>query len=127
MSAASDSYDRRKRFRRQRLQRALVTCNDSTYVGYTYWRVPTKEELIGIVKYSNGYVVEGDSHCSDRGSFTSPMVHLNFFPNFPNDWIWSSSSVEASSERATTIFCVSGFANPITKRDGLGALCVRDE
>ncbi len=50
--------------------------------GFTNWRLPTKEELSGIV---------------DRTVATSPKVDVNWFPNTQSSYYWTSSPYVGSS------------------------------
>ena len=64
--------------------------NTSALCGYTDWRMPTKEELQGILASSG-----------------SPRIDTTWFPNTPATWYWSSSPLVGYSGYA----CFVAFAN----------------
>lgn len=55
-------------------QQALKYCEDSTYAGYSDWRLPNKNELASLL---------------DPGKSSAPYSN---FPDMPSDWFWSSST-----------------------------------
>ena len=62
-------------------QEALKYCDDSTYAGYSDWRLPNKNELVSLLNPGK-----------------SEIPYSNF-PDMPSDRFWSSST------------CVSNVAN----------------
>ena len=64
------------------------------YAGYQDWRVPTKEELQTLVYCSSGQPkIWNDTGDLCGGNYGSPTLNQSAFPNTPNRWYWSSSSV----------------------------------
>jgi len=64
------------------------------YAGYQDWRVPTKEELLALVYCSSGQPKTwNDTGALCGGNYGSPTLNQSAFPNTPNRWYWSSSSV----------------------------------
>ncbi len=64
------------------------------YASYRDWRVPTKEELQTLVYCSSGQPKTwNDTGALCGGNYGSPTLNQSAFPNTPNRWYWSSSSV----------------------------------
>ena len=56
---------------------ALKYCEDSTYAGYSDWRLPNKNELASLINYEK------------------PEAPYSYFPDMPNNasnYFWSSTS-----------------------------------
>jgi hypothetical protein len=83
----------------------LEKCNTNAFIeavnteklcGKDTWRLPTKEELEGLVFCSDeksttlGANVQGYI-CT--GKPTAPTIDTNYFPNASNDWFWTSNTV----------------------------------
>lgn len=74
---------------------AAATLNrQGGYAGHRDWRVPTKEELLTLVYCSSGQPKTwNDTGALCGGNYGSPTLNQSAFPNTPNRWYWSSSSV----------------------------------
>ena len=101
-------------------------CDSSTYQGYTDWRVPTKNELRGLLLCSNGYntVESGEDCATGDGTFTRPTI-ASIFSGFPSTAVMSSTSAMST----TSSFYVDFFAGSTSignKTFARAALCVRD-
>ncbi len=78
--------------------------NTQGLCGATDWRLPTRDELIGLVYCSDGEynkLTEESLNSNDYGyicksnesnlTTTSPTINTTYFPNTQNNWFWSSS------------------------------------
>jgi hypothetical protein len=61
--------------------------NATALCGYTDWRMPTKEELLGLVTGS-----------------TAPTIDATFFPNTPSSYFWSGSPYASNSYYEWCVF-----------------------
>ena len=107
---------------------AWDTCNTSEFAGHTDWRVPTKEELKGLISCSNGHVVDGDypARCSDDdGDFTTPAIDTTLFSNFPNTYFWTSASYVDNSFYAWSVGFNYGTIYGRSKDLSRSVVCVR--
>ncbi len=102
-------------------------CDTSNSAGHTDWRVPTIQELRGLILCSNGHVVDGDypAQCSDgSGDFTTPALDTSLFPN-ASSWYWSSASYVGSSGFAWNVTFNNGTTGNGSKSSTGSVLCVR--
>ena len=68
--------------------------NAEQLCGYNDWRVPTVEELQGIVDYSRA----------------GPAIDTGYFPNTPSSFFWSSSLYAGFSSGAWSVYFGYGYA-----------------
>jgi hypothetical protein len=107
---------------------AWDTCNTLEFAGHTDWRVPTKEELGGLISCSNGHVVDGDypARCSDGdGDFTTPAIDTSLFSNFSSTWFWTSASYADNSLGAWHVYFFDGNVYGYLKDTSRSVVCVR--
>ena len=82
--------------------------NTSALCGYTDWRLPTKEELQGILASSG-----------------SPRIDTAWFPNTQADWYWSSSPNVGYSNYAWGLYFNNGVVNHGTRVSSYAVRLVR--
>ena len=88
-------------------QQALKYCEDSTYAGYSDWRLPNKNELFSLMNYE-----KSDSPYS-------------YFPDTPIGWFWSSSTNVCYTNGAWIMDVIDGIMHDSVK-DGYNSVrCVR--
>ena len=87
-------------------QQALKYCEDSTYAGYTDWRLPNKNELITLIN-EDKYDPASD------------------FPNMPTNKAFWSSSNYMSSASAWVIFSSAGWLGTYNTQNKHDVICVR--
>ena len=94
------------------------------------WRLPTRDELQGLVycsdgKYNKlteealnskgyGYVCASNENSSTT---TSPTINATYFPNTKSSWFWSSSPFAGSSDYAWYVFFGYGYSSYNGKND----------
>ena len=88
-------------------QQALKYCEDSTYAGYSDWRLPNKNELASLVNYEKS----GEPY--------------SYFPDMPSDWFWSSSTVVLNTSYAWRVHFSYGYVNDYDKTNYSYVRCVR--
>ena len=90
-------------------QQALKYCEDSTYAGYSDWRLPNKNELASLL---------------DPGKSGAPYSN---FPDMPSNYFWSSSTfVYNTTENAWYVyFNYGGVSNGGKTNNGHDVRCVR--
>ena len=87
-------------------QQALDYCEDSTYAGYTDWRMPNINELMSVVNY-------------DKYNTASDL------PSLRGSWVWSSTTTNTSSY-AYILDSPAGSLTTLTKTHSSGYVsCVR--
>jgi hypothetical protein len=67
--------------------------NTQGLCGAKDWRLPTNEELRGLVMCSDGKYndLQLDIICSTNWGITQPTIKTTYFPNTKSGWFWSSS------------------------------------
>ena len=68
--------------------------NSEQLCGYNDWRVPTQQELQGLVHYGR----------------TNPSIDTAYFPNTPASYFWSASPLGYSADGAWNVFFGNGYA-----------------
>ena len=77
--------------------------------GYTDWRVPTRDELIGIVDLTRH----------------SPAINPDCFPNTPSEAFWSSSQYAYGSDDAWNVNFSNGSSDGSYINNSVRVRCVR--
>ena len=88
-------------------QQALKYCEDSTYAGYSDWRLPNKNELSSLINYEKS---------------GSPY---SYFPDMPSNWFWSSSTFVGNTNLAWRVNFNNGYVNYSNKTYNINVRCVR--
>ncbi len=65
--------------------------NKQGLCGAKDWRMPTRDELQGLVYCSDGKYDSDDGECTNYNSVTRPTINTTYFPNTESNWFWSSS------------------------------------
>jgi hypothetical protein len=102
--------------------------NTKSLCGKNDWRLPTNEELKGLVVCSDGKynrLAEGESGyiCSSNGApnynltTTSPTINTTYFPNTQENWFWSSSPNANYSNDAWVVYFGRGGSGYGNKND----------
>jgi hypothetical protein len=73
--------------------------NTKGLCGKNDWRMPTVDELMTLVKCSDGKY-DTDGSCTYYESVSTPTINSTYFPNTVSDWYWSSSPLAFSSSYA---------------------------
>lgn len=102
-------------------------CNSAMIAGYSDWRVPTRNELRGLVLCSNGYsTVEAGSACNaGEGDYLSPTIDSSFFRGFPATSIATATSYSTSTASYYVDFS-GGETDTGPKTAERAVLCVRE-
>jgi len=88
---------------------ALKYCEDSTYAGFTDWRVPNKNELLSLVNYEKS------------------EAPYSYFPDMPNNHFMSSSTRLDHTYYAMLVDFNYGALDGIEKPIRSNVMCVRSE
>jgi hypothetical protein len=95
--------------------------------GANDWRMPTNEELRGLVFCSDGTKTLGKEEfgyiCT--GSPTNPTINTTYFPNTKSDYFWSSSPYASGSAGAWLVDFSVGFDSWNFKNEGYSVRLVR--
>ncbi|MBO4696403.1 MAG: DUF1566 domain-containing protein, partial [Lachnospiraceae bacterium] len=90
-------------------QDALSYCEDSTYAGYSDWRLPNKNELLSLFNYEKS------------------EVPYSYFPDMPSNYFWSSTTYAGNRYSAWLVDFVESSVS--TNKSGSyhnNARCVRE-
>ena len=99
----------------------VTAVNNQSLCGATDWRLPTNEELKGLVYCSDGKTTtlgkdEYGYICT--GSPTAPTINTTYFPNTPTSyWFWSSSPSALNSGSAWIVSFGYGYSSSSYKYD----------
>ena len=89
-------------------KQALKYCEDSTYAGYSDWRLPNKNELSSLINYEKS------------------GAPYSYFPDMPSKWFWSSSTVVYKTNRAWLVHFYYGGVSYDLKDANQNVRCVRN-
>jgi hypothetical protein len=67
------------------------------------WRMPTKDELMTLVKCSDDKY-DTDGSCINYTSVSTPTINSTYFPNTVSNWYWSSSPYADFSSYAWYVY-----------------------
>ena len=81
-------------------QQALKYCEDSTYAGYSDWRLPNKNELASLLNHDKSGAPYSD------------------FPDMPSRYFWSSSTFDAYANLAWDVSFRLGDVDDNSNNDG---------
>jgi hypothetical protein len=84
--------------------------NTQELCGKKDWRMPTKDELMKLVKCSDGKY-DTDGACTNYTSVTRPTINTTYFPNTLSDWYWSSSPSADYSSNAWYVGFDAGYSS----------------
>jgi hypothetical protein len=93
--------------------------NKQTLCGAANWRLPTNEELRGLIVCSDGKYIELSKDefgaiCSNTDTVTKPTINIAYFPNTQGDSFWSSTTY-ADSVFNVTFWGFSGYSSKSSK------------
>jgi hypothetical protein len=84
--------------------------NTQGLCGKNDWRMPTKDELKGLLVCSDGKY-DTDGSCTNYISVVQPIINTTYFPNTLPEWYWSSSPVAGDRGSAWGVNFGNGFSN----------------
>ncbi|MGD9971587.1 MAG: DUF1566 domain-containing protein [Desulfatirhabdiaceae bacterium] len=85
--------------------------NDSSYGGYSDWRLPTDTELADIVDYSIPY--------------PGPAIDTRYFPNTAASWYWTAATLDQWTENAWLVHFDYSYVHAYLKSNSLYVRAVR--
>lgn len=91
-----------------------TSVNSQTLCGAKDWRMPTIEELKGLVVCSDGKTKtlgKEESGYICTGSPTKPTINTTYFPNTQSNWFWSSSPYASDSNYAWDVTTTGGLSD----------------
>ena len=117
--------------KRYNYEEAKIAASQTTYAGYSDWRLPTIQELNSLVYCSNGkYIqyaedgygskkIEGSVFCksSSHGAYQKPTISQLSFPNTPYLYYWSSSLLEYNHSYARGVYFYFGNDSSLNHLD----------
>jgi hypothetical protein len=81
------------------------------------WRMPTKDELMTLVKCSDDKY-DTDGSCINYKSVSAPTINSTYFPNTVSNFYWSSSPFADDSSYAWNVYFSNGnYYNYVSKDD----------
>jgi hypothetical protein len=83
--------------------------NTQGLCGKNDWRMPTKDELKGLLVCSDGKY-DTDGSCTNYISVVQPIINTTYFPNTLPEWYWSSSPVAHNSGYAWHVYFYIGYS-----------------
>ncbi len=89
----------------------VVAVNAASLCGFTDWRLPTRDELQGLVDYSVAN--------------PSPTLDATWFPNAVVGWYWSASPYLGSSSKAWYVSFANGYVSSNARSGKLQVRLVR--
>ena len=107
----------------------VTAVNAQVLCGATNWRLPTNEELKGLVYCSDGKTKIVDKDKADyicTGLPSRPTINTTYFPNTPADWFWSSSSSKNYIGNAWIVYFNYGYTGESSKDGGNSIRLVRN-
>ncbi|MDO9106421.1 MAG: DUF1566 domain-containing protein [Methylovulum sp.] len=98
------------------------------YAGYSDWRVPSYEELHGLVYCSSGEKeTKDDGRWDCGGDYARPAIVQAVFPNTSRGSFWSSSPIANPSKYAWYVNFSFGYSNWYNKSNNNYVRLVRSE
>ncbi len=88
----------------------VIDVNSQGLCGANDWRMPTIDELLGIVKNGN-----------------TPAIDTTYFPNTPSDYFWSSSPYDYNRSGAWVVNFSDGYSNFYGKNGNFSVRLVRSD
>ena len=93
----------------------VTVVNNQSLCGNSDWRLPTYEELKGLVVCSDSKyntLAEGEHGyiCTNSNSVTQPTINATYFPNTVSRLFWSSSPYASSSDYAWYVGFDGGYS-----------------
>jgi hypothetical protein len=100
----------------------VKTVNKQKLCGAANWRLPTADELMTLVKCSDGkynnYIL-GTGSCTNPFSISKPTINSTYFPNTLSMSYWSSSLSPYDSNQSSHVDFSSGYIDVFNYRNSL--------